>query len=454
MTLNIIKTCLSFKQQDERSKNVIKNAFISIVSKIISVIAPLLIIPMTIDYVNPTRYGIWLTISSIVSWMSILDLGLGNGLRNKLAEAIARKEYTLANQYVSTSYFSISCIVVFVLFVFYIFNAFILDWSQILKIDPFYYRELKYVAFILFTFFSLGLVFNLFGIILIANQHMGQASMITGAGQLLSLAVIFILTKVSQGSLINLALYISGIPCVLMFLVSSYGFLFTKYRLLRPKLKFFKITVLNEIFGLGFKFFIIQLCLLFVFQLTNIVLSREMGPLSVTMYEVTNRLFSLINTLMLVIMSPFWSAFTEAYVYNDIKWMFSTMRKLEYLWLLFVLIGFILLAISPFFFSIWLGDSVFIPIQLSAALLIYQLIMALSTIYVYMINGIGTIRLQLIIYVCSAFFIWPLLIYSVRYFGIIGAALAPSIVPLIQSVVARKQLFLIFRGKAHGIWNK
>lgn len=442
------------KSQDNRSKNVIKHTAISIVSKILSVIAPLLIIPLTINYVNPTQYGIWLTISSIVGWMSILDLGLGNGLRNKLAEALAKNDKERANQYVSTSYCAISVIVFIVFVVFFFLNTYLLDWSVILKVDAVYYKELRIVALILFTFFSLSLVFNLFATILTANQQIGYASMITGFGQLLSLLVIYILTKVSSGSLINLALYLSGVPCILMFLVSIYGFYFTKYRYLRPNFYNFKKTIFAEIFGLGMEFFIIQLSFLIVFQLSNIILSRELGPLSVTQYEVTNRFFGLLTTMMLVIMSPFWSAFTEAYVCNDKKWMVRSMKKLELLWLVFVFIGLLMLMISPLFFSIWLGNSVSIPLKLSLAILLYQLIQSLSTIYIYIINGIGFIRLQLLIYVGFAIIIWPLLTYSIRFYGIPGAALALSIVPLVQAVVAKRQLGLLFSGRAHGIWKR
>jgi hypothetical protein len=36
----------------------------------------------------PTRYEIWLTLSSIVGWFSFFDVGLGHGLRNKFAPSL------------------------------------------------------------------------------------------------------------------------------------------------------------------------------------------------------------------------------------------------------------------------------------------------------------------------------------------------------------------------------
>ena len=70
-----------------RSKDAVNNIALSLVGKAISVLSSLLIVPLTINYVNPTRYGIWLTLSSIIAWVSFFDLGMGNGFRNKFAEA-------------------------------------------------------------------------------------------------------------------------------------------------------------------------------------------------------------------------------------------------------------------------------------------------------------------------------------------------------------------------------
>ena len=72
-----------------RSKEALKGVLLSVVAKMIYIISSFLIVPLTIDYVNATQYGIWLTMSSIISWITLFDLGLGNGFRNRFAEAKA-----------------------------------------------------------------------------------------------------------------------------------------------------------------------------------------------------------------------------------------------------------------------------------------------------------------------------------------------------------------------------
>ena len=87
--MNYIKANISrlrsrYRASDVRSKEVVHNVMLATLMKVVSVVASLLIVPMTISYINPARYGIWLTLSSIIGWVNFFDLGLGNGFRNRL----------------------------------------------------------------------------------------------------------------------------------------------------------------------------------------------------------------------------------------------------------------------------------------------------------------------------------------------------------------------------------
>jgi len=134
---NISKLLTRYRASDTRSKEVVHNVMLATLMKVVSVVASLLIVPMTISYINPARYGIWLTLSSIIGWVNFFDLGLGNGFRNRFAEAKAHGDTLLARRLVSTTYFAISSIVVVVLMAALAANAFI-DWSKVLKVSAAY----------------------------------------------------------------------------------------------------------------------------------------------------------------------------------------------------------------------------------------------------------------------------------------------------------------------------
>lgn len=79
-----------FTKGNERSIIVKKNIAASLVLKCVSILVSLQVVPLTIDYINPTKYGIWLTLSSIIAWLSYFDLGFAHGFRNYFAEAKAK----------------------------------------------------------------------------------------------------------------------------------------------------------------------------------------------------------------------------------------------------------------------------------------------------------------------------------------------------------------------------
>lgn len=408
---------------------------------------------MTMNYLNPTCYGIWLTVSSIIGWIAFFDLGLANGFRNKFAEAKAQGKNELAREYLSTTYFAIGFIVCVLLLVFLPVNRF-LDWPSMLKVDPAFRTELRQVFAILSVFFCVNLVANTFATLLNADQQPGFASLINCLGQVLSVLAIFILTKTTEGSLLNLSLYFAGIPCLLMTVISVIAFRHSRYKAYAPSVKMIRLPLIRDIMGKGIQFFIIYICLILIFQISNIVLSREIGPLSVTQYNIANKYFNILYMVMLIIITPFWSAFTDAYTKKDTQWMKQTISRMEIIWLASVGAALVMLAGSSLFYKFWIKDSVTIPFILSAAMAVFVLTHSLGDLYMYMINGIGTIRVQLITYVLFALIAWPCLVWSCRLLGVYGVVLFPSLVYAVQAILGKIQLTKLMAGKARGIWAK
>ena len=89
---------------DERSVLVKKNIYFSFLIKGFSISISLLLVPLTLNYLSVYEFGVWLTLSSIFTWINYFDIGLGNGLRNRLAESMARQDKKLGQIYVSTTF--------------------------------------------------------------------------------------------------------------------------------------------------------------------------------------------------------------------------------------------------------------------------------------------------------------------------------------------------------------
>ena len=75
-----------------------KNILMSAVLKMVGLATSLLIVPITIGYLDKEVYGVWMTMTSVLFWIGTFDIGLGNGMRNYLTEAISKQDYSLARK--------------------------------------------------------------------------------------------------------------------------------------------------------------------------------------------------------------------------------------------------------------------------------------------------------------------------------------------------------------------
>ncbi|HOP12476.1 MAG TPA: LPS biosynthesis flippase, partial [Lentimicrobium sp.] len=92
-----------FNSGHSRSVKARKNILASFFIKGVSIIVGFIFVPLLIGYLGEVEYGIWITMSSILAWVNYFDIGLGNGLRNRFAESLAKGEHQMARIYVSTA---------------------------------------------------------------------------------------------------------------------------------------------------------------------------------------------------------------------------------------------------------------------------------------------------------------------------------------------------------------
>jgi O-antigen/teichoic acid export membrane protein len=285
-------------RSNERSANVIKNIIASFGIKGISVIVSLLLVPMTINYINPTQYGIWLTLSSVIAWFGFFDIGFGNGLRNRFAEAKAMGDYTKAKMYISTTYICLTVIFTIVWILFLCVNFFI-DWSIILNAPAQMAKELSLVALIVFSFFCMQIVLKTINTILIADQKPAKSAFFDMLGQVLALLIIFVLTKTTSGSLLYLALTLGICPIIVM-MISSIWLYRQKYKIYKPSIYFFEKKIVTDILRLGNRFFLIQIGSILFHQTTNIIISQVSTFEDVTIYNIAFKYFTIATMIFAI----------------------------------------------------------------------------------------------------------------------------------------------------------
>ena len=189
--------------KNKRSILLVKNVLASFFLKGWSALVSLIMIPLTLQCLGAYKNGVWLTVSSLLIWIDQMDIGLGNGLRNKLAAYMAHNEQEKARQAVSSTMAMLICIVIPLAAVLLalVWNG---DVYSFLNVSVDTIPELRTalsaaVIIVCFTF-----VFKFVGNVYMGMQLPAVSNLLITVGQTLALAATFILFVVGKATFLNI----------------------------------------------------------------------------------------------------------------------------------------------------------------------------------------------------------------------------------------------------------
>ncbi|MCX6138977.1 MAG: MATE family efflux transporter [Ignavibacteriales bacterium] len=431
-----------------------KNIVALFVLRGLSVLTSLMLVPLTLHSMNSTNYGIWLTLTSVIGWLTFADVGLGNGLRNKYAEARARGEMALAQTYVSTAY-ALLAIVVGVLCLICVPLCWVLPWTDILNAASVDSADLRLLALVVFVLFCVRFLAQLISSVAAADQMPAINGVIELSANVFSLMLVWTIVRAGLASLFSLGAALS-IAITLVPVAASVYLFKTRYRASAPRISAVRMEFARELMNIGAKFFLIQMSGLIMYTTSNIIIAQLFGPAEVTPYNLAARYFGVITTGFGILAAPLWSAFSEAYVQNDLAWVQRITKTMLRIWLGLVVVVAVMVIFSNEVYRFWVGGSVGVPLAVSLFMGIFVLLLAWGTLFVNFINGTGKIQLQLYVAVACAIINIPLTLAIVKVFhlGIEGVVLAQCIVQLVASIWVPLQYKKLVTNTAVGIWAR
>lgn len=440
------------KLNNERNKILGKNILFSCLLKGIGLTTSLLIVPITINYLNNEVYGIWMTLTSILFWIGAFDIGLGNGMRNYLTEAISQKKFAEGRAYITTTFVLLATIAI-IATVIGIIPLLSLNYNQMFNTHTISNDVLRNAVLYAVFFTLFNFVVKNVGVIYIAMQKYAVSDLLNILGNIISLSIIYILTKTTNGNLLYVVIAYTSSGCI-VYIVSSF-FLFKKHPELRPALSFFNKKLSKKLIGTGTGFFLIEItsCLV-IFGAANIFITQFCGPAAVTTYNIAYKFFNLLVIAYTIILSPMWNAYTDAYVKGDMKWIGQTFNRALKLWGLSVFGGIIMLAGCQIFYHLWVGEKVTVPFTVSLSTLIYVCTFNLNNCVTYLINGLNKIRIQIITSVVFTALYIAVVSLLGKQLGIEGVVLSMAGSYACMSLIHLYQCRLLIKDKAKGIWNK
>lgn len=445
---------ISSIKNNDRTSIVKRNALASIVVKGISILVSLALVPITINYLSPELYGVWLTLSSMVLWLNFFDIGFTLGLRNCLAEALALKDYERGRRLVSTTYISMICIFVPIGILLQFIIPFI-DWCALLNVEQQYSTDICNTLHLLSIFFCLQMVSNVLTSVIAAFQKVALSTLFPVIANVIALMIIFIMTKTCPPMMLYLALVLAGLP-ILVIVIASAILYSGRFSTVCPSWKMFDRTAVKSLFSLGGKFFLLQIQFIVLYQTTNVLISNISGPLEVTHYNIAYRYFNVAMMFFAIIIAPLWPAYTDAFAKKEYVWMNNIYAKsMKFLFLTIALIV-MMVFFSSFAYQIWLGDAVHVPPVMSIAVALYVITYCWGTFNTNLVNGVGKLQLQLLLAPFSII-VHIIMSYTLgKAMGMeaLGVVISMIVVSFVYCIVFTIQIRKVITQTACGIWDK
>lgn len=403
---NIFRFHKGKNMQNHRTTLILKNVGFSFIIKGWSAIVALLLVPITLKCLGNFNNGVWLTISSLLIWIDNMDIGLGNGLRNRLAENIAKGNEVRGREIVSSTFFMLIFIIVPTVIALTCIVYFT-DIYSFLNVLPSQIPNLRGTIATAILLVGATFIFKIIGNFYFALQLPAISYFLVSFGQTLSLILTYIAYYTNEHSFLSIVVINTCAPLIVYLLAYPYTFIH-KYPQYRPSLKYFNKGIVKDVTLLGFKFFFIQIASAVVFLSSNILISKLFTPMLVTPFQISYRYLNMLLTLFLIISTPLWSATTDAYQRKDYTWLNNTYKRMNYTLLIFFFILLAMVLCSNFIYKLWIGNMIVIPVSLTITTAIYVYEIIVSTNFSNFLNGMGILKYQMICTVFAAIAYIPL----------------------------------------------
>lgn len=430
-----------------------KNILTSFILKGWSGLVFLLIVPITLKCLGTYDNGVWLTISSMLVWLDNMDIGLGNGLRNKLAGYLAHDDLKKARTAVSSTFFMLIIIIIPATFLL-IGAVHVIDLYGLLNVDPDKVPNLLDIVTVSVLLVCSTFIFKFIGNFYLGLQLPAVNNLLITTGHTLILGFTWLAYLINAHSLMVIAVINTATP--LFVYILAYPITFgIKYKKLSPKMTLFDKRMVGELFNIGLKFFVLQISAAIMFLSSNILISHLYTPSMVTPYQIAYRYFSIVLILFSVICAPLWTATTDAYERGDMEWVKQTEHRMAKILLAIGILLLVMVLASKLVYTVWIGKDVEISFNLTILMAVYICILIYCTAYCYFLNGLGLLHLQLICTITGAVIFIPLTLWlSTMIHGVESILIAMCIANLPSLICNKLQFGKIIKGTAEGIWIK
>jgi O-antigen/teichoic acid export membrane protein len=418
----------------ERHRRALLSTLAAAAAKVISVGAALVSVPLTLHYLGPERYGMWMTMSSLIVMLSFADLGMGNGLLNAVAQANGRDDRAAIRGIVSSGYAALTVVALAIGITAATAYPFV-PWPKLFNVQSeLAAHEAGPATAAFLACFALSIPFGVVQRVQSGLQQGFRSGLWQCGASLLSLAFLLVAIRM-EATLPALVLALFAVPLAIN-AANAVVFFGVDARDLLPARHYVNWSDMSRIGRSGALFFVLQIVIAVAYSSDNLVITQILGATKVAEFAVPAQMFGLINTVLAMALSPLWPAYGEAIARGDHQWVKRTLYRSIILSVGLAVFASSALVISgPWLLALWVGKEIVPPLHLLLGLGVWKVVEAGGNAVAMFLNGAHIVRLQITLATLTGIATAVTKIFLVEQIGIAGVPLASIVSFLLCSAL-------------------
>ena len=391
----------------------------AVVARAVQVSTSLITIPLAIHYLGNERFGLWMTISSVLAMANFADFGIGNGVLNTVSDAYGKNDFDRIRAAISSGFAVLGAVGLLLLALFASTFAWV-SWADVFRVTSAQARSEAAPALMVFACcFALNIPLDLVQRAQLGLQQGFRMNLWQVVGSLAGLAGVVAGIRMHAG-LPFLVAALAGAPVAAVALNTFHFFVVSRPDL-RPRRHFVSRDAISRIVTFGALFFVLQLVVAVAFSADNVIIARTLGAASVPEYSIPQRMFSLISLMVAMLVTPLWPAYGEAISRGDIPWVRRTLGRSLVLVLGFAAVASITtLLIAHRLLGWWIGPHFSPPFVLLLGLALWTIVECCGSTLSMFLNGASIMRFQIVVASIFGLACLGLKIYLTGRFGIVA----------------------------------
>lgn len=385
-------------------------------SKVAIVVANLAIMPLMLSHLGLERYGIWLTLQSLLGMVALVDLGIPNAAQNAMTSAAARRDLQRLGNLASTA-LALLCGISATILAAVFASWWALPWQTLLPAgDGRTSNEVAIGAAVFAAAFALSGPLGFVESVSAAFQQASIGNLARTAAAVGALAATWL--AVAAGASFEVVCIATVSPLLLAW-AGAWAVALSMHPEVHVRPGVVSAQTGSSLLRSGLAFYGIQVCAVLGFGIDSILLSALSGPAAVTQYAVPQRIFSLVLVAATVCLAPLWPAYADARARSDQPWISHTLKFSLAATMLLASVAALAVALTlPWLMKNWLGGAVAASPLMVAGLAALTACQSVGAAIAFYWNGTGQLRLQFALGLAFVLLALPLKCLAITRFGI------------------------------------